>query len=232
MIQVDPKKKILIAASVSCMDMLHMKRCMKETEHAGVDFYHYDIVDGSFNNCFILGQTLLETMRPQTELPIEVHLAVRNPLNYIKQYAELGADYIGFHYESDDDIKEIIAAIELAGARPVLTFRAETVFTPDMLDGCESVAWINKLTVNPGFSGQTMQMQAIEHIENIRAEIERRNLSIRIQADGNINPSTIPIVVHAGADILTGGSSGLYVAGQSVKYNYKAMLCAANYSYQ
>lgn len=221
--EVTKEKELLVAASVSCMDMMHMKECMEETEAAGIDFYHYDIVDGTFNTCFILGQTLLEAMRPNTQTPIEVHLAVEEPMKFIKQYADLGADYIGVHYESKGDIAASLDAVIEAGAIPTLQLRAETGFSEDMLPLLEKVAWVNKLTVNPGYSGQKMQPQALDHIRGLRDAIDRAGLGVKIQADGNIKEETIPMVVQAGANILTGGTSGLFVQGNTVKENLEKM---------
>lgn len=216
-------KEILIAASVSCMDMMHMQKSMEESEEAGIDFYHYDIVDGHFNHCFILGQTLLEKMRALTKLPIEVHLAVEHPERYIKQYIDCGADYIGVHYESTGEILDMFGSIIGAGAMPTLQLKAETDYNERMLPLLKKASWVNKLTVHPGYSGQKMQGCALEHIRGIRDAIHAAGLATKIQADGNIQENTIWRVVEAGATILTGGSSGLFVQGSSVKENIGKM---------
>ncbi len=217
-------KEILIAASVSCMDMLNFKESMQEAEEAGIDFYHFDIVDGRFNTCFILGQTLLEAMRPHTKLPIEVHLAVDEPEKFSVDYAKMGADYVGVHYEAlGDDYEELFAKIEEAGAMPTLQLRAETGFEQKMKEMFPKIGWINKLTVNPGYSGQKMQPQALEHIRQIKKEIDACGIDLKIQADGNIKEQTIPMVIKAGARILTGGTSGLFVREKTVKQNVSDM---------
>ena len=82
------------------MDLCNLKNSINEVEKAGVSFLHFDIVDGQFNNCFILGEPTLEAIRPIANIPIEVHLAVYNPEKYIKDFAKLGADYIAVHYEA------------------------------------------------------------------------------------------------------------------------------------
>lgn len=221
-------QEILISASVSCMDMMNLKEHMYTAEQAGIDFYHFDVVDGEFNNCFILGQTLLEAMRENTELPIEVHLAVYHPIKYVKQFIDLGADYVGVHYEAKDDLQETFDAIRQLGATPVLNYRAETVFCMAHLELVRQAAWVNKLTVNPGFSGQTIQPPAIAHIRDICKAMDDAGLDTYIQADGNINEKTIPSVIEAGANILTGGTSGLFVKGRSVKDNIERMRNIAN----
>ena len=163
-----------------------------------------------FNNCFILGQTLLEAMRAYTKLPIEVHLAVFEPETYIEQYVRAGADYICVHYEAMKAPEKMFDQIVSLGAKPILAYRAETPFKAEDAVLLKRVEWINKLTVNPGFSGQTMQPQALEHIAKMREAINEAGLKTHIQADGNVYPKTIPDFVKAGADILTGGTSGLF----------------------
>jgi ribulose-phosphate 3-epimerase len=222
------ERDIMIAASVSCMDMMNLKTHMAEAEEAGIDFYHFDVVDGEFNDCFILGQTLLESMRHCTEWPIEVHLAVYRPEKHIERFVKLGADYVGVHYEAMAEPRRIFDMIRKLGAIPVLTYRAETPFQQKDLELLEGLGWVNKLTVNPGYSGQKMQMPAVQHIRDMQRAATDAGLQLRIQADGNINESTIPIVVEAGADILTGGTSGLFKKGRSVKENVHAMRCKAH----
>ena len=218
------EKEILISASVSCMDLMNLRDSMVEAENAGIDFYHFDVVDGHFNNCFILGQTLLEAMRSYTTLPIEVHLAVFEPERYIKQFIKSGADYVGVHFEAMNDPLRIMNMVRKFGAEPVLTYRAETEFEDAMLPLFKHAAWINKLTVNPGYAGQKMQASALDHIRKMRDALLREKWKLHIQADGNINPSTIPSVMQAGASILTGGTSGLFMKGQNIEDNFNSML--------
>ena len=114
-----------------------------------------------------------------------------------------------------------------AGARPILALRAETDYSPDMDVLIDQVEWVSKLTVNPGYSGQKIQEHTIGMIEHIRDVIERNGFKAGIQADGNINPRTIPSIVGAGADILTGGTSGLFIKEMSLKQAVAAMHEAA-----
>lgn len=217
------EKEILISASVSCMDLSNVKEHMAIAEQAGIDFYHFDVVDGEFNNCFILGQTLFKTIRNCTDLPIEVHLAVYHPEKYIEQFIKLGADYVGVHYEAIDEPQKIFDKIRKFGAMPVLTYKAETAFLQEDIEILKDIAWINKLTVNPGYSGQKIQIPAINHIRDMRKAINQAGMNISIQADGNINQNTIPMVVKAGANILTGGTSGLFKEDNSVAHNIENM---------
>lgn len=149
------------SASVSCMDLLCLENQIKECESAGISFFHYDVVDGDFNQCFVLGDTLLEQMSQTTNLPIEVHLAVYHPERFIKLFADAGADYIAVQYEAMEDPLTIFDQIETCGSKPVLCYRAETPPSDDFVELASQVEWVLKLMVNPGFSGQVIQPQAI-----------------------------------------------------------------------
>lgn len=223
----NPKTPVLISASVSCMDLCDLKSAVREVEASEVSFYHFDVVDGRFNQCFILGETTLQSMKRITGLPIEAHLAVYHPERFIERFAQAGADYIAVHYEAMDDPQQIFAQIRSAGAKPVLAYRADTAPKTDFPELAAQAEWVLKLTVNPGFSGQKLQLQAVAHIRQMRQMAERAGLSVRIEADGNINSSTIKTVTDAGADILTGGSSGLFCKGSSVSRCCREMLAAA-----
>lgn len=221
------KKDITIAASVSCMNLCNLGSQISEVESADIGFFHFDVVDGRFNNCIILGLPTLETLRSCTKLPIEVHLAVYEPEKFIEQFVKAGADYIAVHYESLDNPLRVFGLIEKYGAIPVLAFKSTTPPDKNFIDLIKYVPWVLKLTVNPGFSGQTIQPIAIEHISTMREQIILSGLDVGIQADGNINISTIESVTKAGANILTGGTSGLFLKGKSIKENASEMLSTA-----
>lgn len=211
------KEKLMISASVSCMDLCHLADAVKEAEESDISFFHYDMVDGRFNDCFILSETLLERMRKVTSLPIEAHLAAYEPEKYIEMYAKAGADYIAVHYEAMKEPFKVFEQIREAGAQPILAFKSTTPPGEDFLSLAAQVPWILKLTVHPGFAGQKMQEDAVGHIRQMRTMLKGAGLKTKIQADGNINQETIPKVVKAGADILTGGTSGLFLKDETVK---------------
>lgn len=216
-LKVENQDRIWISASLSCADMLNLGSVIKELNYSTIDFLHYDVVDGKFNDCFVFGDLVLKTIRPIFSKPIEVHLAVENVYPYIEPFAKAGADYIAIHYEIKDDIQEIFQLIKKAGARPILAFRSDTEVPPNFIDLAKQVDWILKLTVHPGYAGQRMQKQTIQHIQEMKRLILKHNLSTRIQADGNICEETIRIISRAGADILTGGTSGLFGKKDSIQ---------------
>lgn len=221
------EKEIMVSASVSCMDLCHLADAVKEAEESGISFFHYDMVDGQFNDCFILSETLLAQMRRVTTLPIEAHLAAYEPERYIGMYADAGADYIAVHYETMKEPLRVFEQIREAGCEPVLAFKSTTPPGDDFIRLAGEVPWILKLTVEPGFSGQKMQEGALDHIRQMRSMLNDAGLKTKIQADGNISQDTIPRAVKAGADILTGGTSGLFLNNRTVKQCCDDMLKTA-----
>ena len=216
-----------IAASVSCMDLLHLEKALSEIEKSEIAFYHYDVVDGIFNTCFGLGDFLLSTLKKNSSKPIEVHLAVEDVDLYLEPFIKAGADYIAVHYESMKDPLKTFKKIRTLGAKPILAYRCDTAPQADFISLAKEVEWVLKLMVHPGFSGQTMNTEALVHLKQMRSMIEKAGLSTHLQADGNVNLSTIASLVEAGADIVTGGSSGLFNHKNDLETNI-ALLKAAS----
>jgi ribulose-phosphate 3-epimerase len=211
------QKKILVGASLSCANLCELRTELKRLENAGIDYIHYDVIDGRFNDTFILGIPTLKAIRPHTKLPIEVHLAVYKPEKFIGQFIKAGADYIAFHYEETDKPQELCKRILALHARPILAFRVETDIDERVDLLLPMVDWVLKLTVNPGYSGQKFQKAAVSKIHQLKDRIKKCHVSTKIAADGNINENTIPEVVKAGGTMLVGGSSGLFVPSLTLK---------------
>lgn len=223
------RQDITLSASVSCFNLYNMQSDMEQVHHSAVSFLHFDVVDGRFNSCFILGTPTLAALRPHTQLPIEVHLGVYEPLRFILQYAACGADYISVHAETGDrkELLRCFDAIRQAGAEPVLALRAETEVSDDILMLARHVPWILKLTVDPGYAGQAIKPEAFASIRRLREALRSEGLDAGIQADGNVNLQTIPELIRAGADMLTGGTSGLFLREATVADNAQRLLEAA-----
>lgn len=218
--------KYTLGASVSCFDLFNLEEQFKQIHDAPVDFLHFDVVDGSFNECIILGLPLLAAIRPHTKLPIDVHLAVYQPERFIEQFAEEGADIISIHPEGTNDIIGNFERIRKLHCQPALALRSETCADKSLLPVLEQALFITKLTVNPGFSGQKIQEDSIKKMMELRRLMDDNGIKTPIVADGNVNPATIPSLVQAGATVLIGGTSGLFLKGRTVKENAQAMLKA------
>lgn len=208
-----------MSASVSCMDLGAIDEQIKAVEASSTSFFHYDVVDGEFNRCFILGDLLCEYLKKNSRLPIEVHLAVYDVDKYIEVFAKKGVEYIAVHYEAMKNPKQIFEKIRNLGAQPILAYRADTPPGEDFPELVRQCPWVLKLTVNPGFSGQKINPAAIDHIKMMRDMIKAHKLTTRIQVDGNVNAATIQSLTEAGGSIFTGGTSGLFLKEGTIEEN-------------
>ena len=246
------KNDYVLAGSVSCFDLFNLERQFEQIHDAPVDLLHFDIVDGRFNQCIILGLPTLQMMRPHTQLPIEVHMAVFEPERYLQQFADAGADIISVHPEgmkgvmegridplhAFGEVRETFKKIRELGVKPALDFRSETMLSKEMVEGLsekeredvlavlEESEYIVKLTVNPGFSGQKIQPAAFEKMKALRELMDAYGIDTKIAADGNVHKETIPTLVEHGAGMLIGGTSGLFLKGKTVKECAQVMLDA------
>ncbi len=195
----------MVSASVLSADMLSLKEEIKRMEKSGIEMLHFDVMDGVFVNNITYGLPILEQVRKTTDLILDVHLMITNPLRYVRRFAECGADYISFHIESESDTAETIRAIREAGAKTALAIKpatpAETVF--EYLDQLDMVL---VMTVEPGFGGQSFIPETVEKVRIIREKISSMGLDIRVEVDGGINDITSECVINAGADTLVSGS--------------------------
>ena len=114
---------LAVSASVSCMDIGHFDDSIDEVNASDVAFWHYDVVDGHFNRCFILGDLLYPHLRKMSLLPIEVHLAVEEPEHYIDIFSRYELDYVAVHAEAMKSPERAFQKIRVLGAQPVLSYR-------------------------------------------------------------------------------------------------------------
>jgi ribulose-phosphate 3-epimerase len=215
---------MVLGGSASCFDLYNLERQMEEIHQAPIDFIHFDVVDGRFNRCFILGLPLLETLRKHTQLPIEVHLAVYDPERYVEQFVRAGADIVSIHPEGTDRPMECFRLIRSLGARPALALRAETEPTEVLLPLLSESEYVVKLMVNPGFSGQQIQSAAFEKMRRLREMMDAHGVDTAIAADGNVHCATIPELARSGAEMLIGGTSGLFLKGRPLAESANSML--------
>ena len=205
------KMKNYVSASVLSADLLYMRNEIKKLEDNGVDMLHFDVMDGIFVNNITYGLPVLEQVRKVTDMTLDVHLMITDPLRYVERFAKAGADIISFHSESESDTLETIRTIKACGVRAAVAIKpntpAETVyeFLPEL-------DMLLVMTVEPGFGGQSFIPETVEKVRLIRQKIQQLGLSCDVQVDGGINYETAPIARNAGANVLVSGSC-LFRAG-------------------
>ncbi len=175
-------------------------------DKAGADWMHLDVMDGHFVPNLTFGAPIIKWVRPFSDKPFDVHLMISDPLRYIDDFADAGADIITFHIESDSDIDKTIDKIKSRGIKAGLVLKpktpAEAVFP--YLDRLDLVL---VMTVEPGFGGQSFMADMMPKVEAIKAEINRRGLNVLIEADGGIGDATIAEVARAGVDVSVAGTA-------------------------
>ncbi len=186
-------------------DLLDLKSEIARLGESGVDMLHFDVMDGVFVNNITYGLPVLEQIRRVTDMTLDVHLMITDPLRYVREFARAGADIISFHSESESDVRATIEAIRSAGAKPAVAIKPKTP-AESVYDILPHVDMLLVMTVEPGFGGQSFIPETVEKVRLIRRRIAEKGLACDVQVDGGINYETAPIVREAGANVLVSGS--------------------------
>ena len=185
--------------------MLNLKEEIKRIETSGIEMLHFDVMDGVFVDNISYGLPILEQVRKATDLILDVHLMITDPLRYVRRFAECGADYISFHVESESDTSETLKAIRESGVKTALAIKPATP-AGAVFEYLDQLDMVLVMTVEPGFGGQSFIPETVGKVRTIREKISSMGLDIRVEVDGGINDSTSDIVINAGADTLVSGS--------------------------
>ena len=173
---------------------------------AGAQMLHYDVMDGHFVPNLTFGPMMCAAVRPLTHLPLDVHLMVERPGDYVEPFHAAGADCITFHVEADAHVHRTLQSIRARGMRAgvVLNPATPVCMAEPVLPLCDLVLL---MSVNPGFGGQAFIPEVLDKIRALRALIDARGLPTEIEVDGGINPDTARLCAAAGATVLVAGSS-------------------------
>ncbi len=197
---------IQIAPSILAANFAKLGEEVKEVEKAGAQLIHIDVMDGHFVPNISFGAIALDAIRPLTDLPLDVHLMIENPDQYIEQFAKAGADYITVHVETCRHLHRTIQLIRSYGVKPGVVLNPHTPIE-SIQHILEDIDMVLLMTVNPGFGGQKFIHSVVPKIEALAAIIKERNLDIAIEIDGGINSETIIPCAKAGATIFVAGSA-------------------------
>ena len=200
----NPDKKI--CPSILSADFAILKEEILDVEKSGADIIHCDIMDGSFVPNISFGAKIVSDVNKITDLPLDVHLMINNPENYIEDFFKSGADFISVHYENNLHLNRVINLIKSLGIKAGVVLNPSTSVT--VLDYIiEYVDFVLLMSVNPGFGGQKFIPNTLEKISELKEIIDRKNLKCRIEVDGGVGPENIKLLSDAGADMFVCGSS-------------------------
>lgn len=195
-----------LVPSILSADFTRLGEQVREAEEAGAQRIQIDIMDGHFVPNITMGPMVVEAVRRCTHLPLEAHLMITNPEQYIEDFARAGADVIIAHQEVSPHLHRIIQQIKAAGkmAAIALTPSTPVFMLQDILSLLDMVLI---MTVNPGFGGQEFIYETLPKITHLRKIITERRLNCDIEVDGGIHEATVPLAVQAGANLLVAGSA-------------------------
>lgn len=195
---------IKISPSILSADFARLGEQVAEAEAAGADEIHFDVMDGQFVPGITFGSVVLEAVRRHTQLPIDVHMMVDDPIRFVPEYAAVPGLTMTVHVEACPDLTETIEAIGAAGMRPAVTLRPATPLS-EIADALPLVDRVLVMTVVPGVGGQPFMDEVLPKIADLR-EIAVSQPRLEIAVDGGINADTAPRAVAAGAATLISGS--------------------------
>ncbi|MFC1862808.1 ribulose-phosphate 3-epimerase [Thermodesulfobacteriota bacterium] len=195
-----------IAPSILSADFARLGDEVKKVEEAGADYIHIDVMDGHFVPNITIGPLIVEAVNRVTDLPLDVHLMISNPDQYIPDFVKAGSDIITVHTEAVNHLHRSLQYIRDSGAKPAVSLNPATPI--EMIEYVMGdLDMVLLMSVNPGFGGQAFIPSVIPKIERLRKMIDERGLNIEIEIDGGVNPDTINSVSKAGGDVFVAGSA-------------------------
>jgi ribulose-phosphate 3-epimerase len=210
-----------------CADFRYLEKDIRKLEAAGVDMFHFDIMDGHFVPNFTLGPDIIRTVRQVSNLPFDIHLMLDNPDKYIEVFARAAAkkegvlragspnNFISVHIEACRGISHTLQLIKDCGARPAVALNPATPLS--LLEPVlNEVDMVLVMTVNPGFAGQKMIISTIGKVKVLKEILESGAKVIDIEADGNVSNRNAPGLIKAGATVLVCGTSSIFKADLSL----------------
>ncbi|HUX45804.1 MAG TPA: ribulose-phosphate 3-epimerase [Terracidiphilus sp.] len=210
--------------SILSADFAHLADQVAAAERGGGTVIHVDVMDGHFVPNITLGPPVVKSLRKATKLPLDCHLMIENPDEFIPAFAEAGANWISVHYEACRHLHRSLELIAQHGMQPAVVINPATRVNL-LVDILPMVHHVLVMSVNPGFGGQSFipfSLDKIRHLAELRQEL---GLAFRIEVDGGVAHDTVAAIVQAGADLLVAGSA-VFGAGQPER-DAKALLQAA-----
>ena len=197
---------IKIAPSILSADFANLERDIGRISTA--DYVHVDVMDGLFVPNISIGIPVVQAIRPTTQLPLDVHLMIVQPVRYVDQFCDAGADIVTVHVESDseENIHAAIDKIHAKGKKAGIVLKPATP-AEAVLPYLEKVELILVMTVEPGFGGQKFMADMMPKVTAIRGYIDEKNPACELEVDGGVAPDTCRTCIDAGANVLVAGSA-------------------------
>ena len=195
-----------LSPSILAADFNILGEQIAAVKEGGAEFLHFDVMDGMFVPSISFGVPVLESIRKKTDLFLDVHLMVQEPVRYVQAFADAGADLINVHYEACEDLPATLEAIRQTGKKVGITIKPKTPVSV-LSDYIEIVDLILMMSVEPGFGGQKFIPETMDRLRELRAMINKSKKQPLLEVDGGITLQNVADVLEAGADTIVAGSA-------------------------
>lgn len=199
---------IKVAPSILSADFVNLERDIRKLKECGADYVHVDVMDGLFVPNISIGIPVVSAIRKITDLPLDVHLMIRQPIRYVEQFCDAGADILTIHAEADtvENNQKALRMIREKGVRAAVSIKPGTPISA-LEPYMELMDMILVMTVEPGFGGQKFMEDMMEKVRALRKLMDVRMSGVELEVDGGVNLDTGKICVDAGANVLVAGSA-------------------------
>ena len=200
---------VKISPSILSADFMNLERDIRMLEQGGTDFIHVDVMDGHFVPNLTMGVPVVKQLKKVTQVPLDVHLMISNPLEQLDWYLDAGADLVSVHMEAlhgEAEVRDFIARTRAAGVRPALTLKPDYP-VEELEPYIADIDMVLVMSVFPGFSGQSYIEGSEDRVGKVAEMAKRLNPGLLIEVDGGVSAErTAGLVCAQGADVLVAGS--------------------------
>lgn len=215
------KKPYILTASLVCANMLELKEDIKCLEEGGIDWIHFDVMDGQFVPRLGLHPEILQHVKSVTNLPVDVHLMINNPENFLDLFAKSGADVITVHAESTPHLHRVVKLIKNLGKKVGIALNPATPLS--VLDYIlDDIDLVCLMAINPGILGHKLIPQTMQKIRDLKLKLKDFP-HIHVEIDGGVTFESAPEMLKAGADVLVCGSSTIFKSSERVDKKVKEL---------
>ncbi len=212
-----------ISPSILAADVSRFGEELAAVSQAGADYIHIDIMDGMFVQNISFGVPVVEGIRKCVDTFFDVHLMVHEPIRYIRDFAEAGADGITVHVEACEDLEATIDEIHNHGKKAAVSIKPRTDIDT-ILDILPKVYMVLVMTVEPGYGGQKIRRDTFDKIVRLRQYIEEHGLDVDIEVDGGVDLENVREVLDAGANVIVAGTKVFHGDVEENMKNFRNIL--------